>query len=131
MTEKRQLRRWQLIYYLRAFEETNGRVLGHVVDITTEGLMLISESRIEPGNQYGLRIECPSEEDRSRAICFSAESLWTRRDVNVAFFDTGFRLHDPSTEAVLAIQELIEELHFPGPVDVNKKSFYLSSELRG
>jgi hypothetical protein len=44
MPEKRKLKRRQLIYYLRVLDRDSGALVGRLVDITTEGVMLLSES---------------------------------------------------------------------------------------
>ena len=38
MTENRRMKRWHVIYYLRIFDQDKGSLLGHLIDITTEGI---------------------------------------------------------------------------------------------
>jgi hypothetical protein len=47
MQEKRKLKRRHLIYYLRVFEKNTDTLLGYLVDITPEGIMIMSESPVE------------------------------------------------------------------------------------
>ena len=117
MTEKRHTKRWQLFYYLRVFEAQTGELLGHVVDVTTEGMMLISEAAIPKGVVYDLRMELPGARDVSTTLNLRAQSRWSTCDVNKKFFDTGFTLVNPTQETVEAIQAIIDELQFPGPAD--------------
>ncbi len=46
LSDRISIKRRHLIYYLRVWNNKEDKVLGHVVDITTEGLMLISEQEI-------------------------------------------------------------------------------------
>ncbi len=48
-SNKRQLKRVHLIYYLRIFDNNSGNNIGHLVDITTQGIMMISEKPIPAG----------------------------------------------------------------------------------
>ncbi len=50
LDEKRKFRRRQIIYYLRVFDQSTDQLLGHLVNITSEGAMIISENQI-----YALR----------------------------------------------------------------------------
>ena len=109
---KRSQERWNLVQYLRVVKAENNETIGHLVDVTTEGMMLISENSIPLHQTYNLRMEIPTEENIPQMIALTAESLWTKKDVNPAFHDTGFRLVNPSKRAINAITRLIEELAF-------------------
>lgn len=109
---KRSQERWNLVQYLRVAKAENNETIGHLVDVTTEGMMLISENSIPLQQTYNLRMEIPTEENIPQMIALTAESLWTKKDVNPEFHDTGFRLINPSKRAINAITRLIEELAF-------------------
>ena len=109
---KRSQERWNLVRYLKVVKSENNETLGHLVDVTTEGMMLISEKSIPLHQTYNLRMEIPTEDNVPQMIALTAESLWTKKDVNPAFHDTGFRLINPSKRAINAIAKLIEELAF-------------------
>ena len=109
---KRSQERWNLVQYLKVVKAENNETVGHLVDVTTEGMMLISENSIPLHQTYNLRMEIPTEDNIPQMIALTAESLWTKKDVNPAFHDTGFRLINPSKRAINAITRLIEELAF-------------------
>lgn len=109
---KRSQERWNLVRYLRVTKAENNETIGHLVDVTTEGMMLISENSIPLHQTFNLRMEIPTEDNIPQTIALTAESLWTKKDVNPAFHDTGFRLINPSKRAVNAITKLIEDLAF-------------------
>ncbi len=125
MGNKRGLKRWHLIYYLRVFESGSEQLLGHVVDITTEGLMLISEKRIPFDREFDLRMEIPNEDGGKRNFTMKALSVWSDRDVNRSFYDTGFELVDPTPDTIEQIQMLIDELHFDGKREIIEEEAYL------
>ena len=104
--------RWNLVQFLRVVKAENNETLGHLVDVTTEGMMLISEQSIPLHQVFNLRMDIPNEHDIPQTIALTAESLWTKKDVNPSFHDTGFRLINPSKRTIAAITNLIEELKF-------------------
>ena len=104
--------RWNLVQFLRVVKAENNETLGHLVDVTTEGMMLISEQSIPLHQVFNLRMDIPNEHDIPQTIALTAESLWTKKDVNPSFHDTGFRLINPSKRTISAITNLIEELKF-------------------
>jgi hypothetical protein len=110
--EKRRLKRRHLIYYLRVFEKNDDQPIGHMVDISAEGMMLISEDPIKTGTVFELRMVLPVEIEGSREIIFSAESRWCGKDENPDFYNTGFQLIDPSQEHIKITEHLIQKFCF-------------------
>lgn len=111
--EKRQRRRWELVFYLRVFDKSNNTLLGHVIDIHEEGLMLLTETPIELNKDFDLSLELPISESNDREkISFRAHSIWHSSDANPDLVDTGFQLINPDKSSVDAIKKLIEELQF-------------------
>lgn len=104
--------RKQSMYYLKTYDRTNDQLIGHVVDLTTEGVMLLSENPIEPDTAFRLRVELPETIRGRTDITFDAESIWCKKDVNPDFYDTGFRLLTVSREDVALIEVLIQTYSF-------------------
>ena len=96
MAEQRKHDRKHMINYLRVIDRNTEELVGNLVDITTEGCMLISDDPIETGADFELKLDLP-EEIRGRQITFDAHSRWCKSDVNPEFYDTGLRLSNIST----------------------------------
>ncbi len=93
-TSDRFLKRRSLIYYLVVHDAQSGDLVGHLVDITTDGLKLVSTVPIEPGRRLKLRMELPEHYFDQRELCFTAQSRWTSRDINPDFYTTGFTMEE-------------------------------------
>ena len=52
--EQRKHKRVNLIYYLEIYDNNSEKHLGYLVDITPEGLMMISEEEVQAGTEYQL-----------------------------------------------------------------------------
>ncbi len=110
--EKRRLKRWYLVMYLRVHDQETGELLGHIVDINKEGMRLVSDKAIPTHRTFRLWVDVPKESASHQRIQIDVESLWCGQDINPDFYDTGFRIHTISTQALLQLQLLIEEFKF-------------------
>ncbi|OGR06007.1 MAG: hypothetical protein A2511_04245 [Deltaproteobacteria bacterium RIFOXYD12_FULL_50_9] len=111
--ENRVLKRRHLIFYLEVYDDQSGELVGHVVDVTTKGIKLVSKNPIPDGKLFRLRMALPEGYFAERELRFAAQSLWSDNDINPDFYDTGFALQDamdPKTAEVLAT--LINQLGF-------------------
>ncbi|MDF1593924.1 MAG: PilZ domain-containing protein [Desulfobacterales bacterium] len=90
MEKKRQSDRKALKVYLKVVDTKTGDLLGHAVDITEKGIMLTCEEPIEAGLGFDLQLELPAEIEGIREIHFSARSMWSAKDSETDFYNTGF-----------------------------------------
>jgi hypothetical protein len=112
MSDRRTLHRRHLIYYLKVFEKGTETLLGHLVDITEEGLMIVSDNKIDEGKLYKMRMLLPREIEGKEEIEFDAKSMWCRPDVNPSLFGVGFKFEYVDTLSRQIIFELIHEFGF-------------------
>ena len=110
--EKRQLKRWYLVMYLRVYNQDDQVLLGHIVDINKGGMRLVSDRPIPVNQIFRLWVDVPREGNSRQRIPLEAESLWSGRDINPDFYDTGFRILNIGASALLQLQLLIEEFKF-------------------
>jgi hypothetical protein len=106
MENKRRLKRRHLIYYLRVFDLSNGQLVGHLVDITKEGIMLISEQPLTMDRIYHFRMVLPSEILNKSELTFTSQVVWCKKDINPDFYATGFKLSDILEEDIVVIESL-------------------------
>ena len=109
-SNQRMLRRHYLIYYLRVFDRVTGAVIGHLVDITPKGIMIIRDAPMEVGTMVKMRLRWRSSIGRLQVADFEGECKWCRPDVNPDFYGAGFSIASASEENVKAISELIADL---------------------
>ena len=109
MSKDRKLNRRHLIYYLRVFDRNTGQLIGHLADITSDGIMLTGEYAVETKTIFQLRMELPEGIKENKQIVFDAKSLWCRRDIDLGFYETGFQLQDLDSKDTEIIERLIGE----------------------
>jgi len=108
-TEKRQIERRHLIYYLRIFDGISSRIIGHAVDISQQGMMLISEEPVAVHEDYRLRMCFPGVAYEQEELIFDAVCRWCRRDDNPSFYVAGFQIQNLLPDETRFIQSLIDE----------------------
>jgi hypothetical protein len=112
MDGNRTLKRRHLIYYLEVFDEDTDELLGHLVDITTRGIKLVSKKAIGTDREYHLRMTLPEGYFQENVIHFQGRALWSGNDVNQDFYDTGFEVANLDKEVRKVIIKLINWLGF-------------------
>ena len=112
MLEKRKLKRRHLIYYLRVFDRNTDVLIGHLVDITPDGILLISERSIETNQIFQLKMVLPAEILGMEQLYFDAKSVRCQKDINPDFFNIGFQLQKVARNHFLVIEQLIDDLGF-------------------
>ncbi len=119
-SEKRQIVRRHLVFYLRVFDGMSNRVVGHLMDISQNGLMILSDEPVAVNEDYRLRMHLPWEMAGSEEIIFGATSRWCRADENPEFFLSGFQIQDIDQDAERLIRHLIEEFGISHPEPASK-----------
>lgn len=110
--EGRALKRRHLIYYLEVHDAEKDELLGHLVDLTTQGIKLVSKKPIAVNRAFTLSMSLPEEMFKEKNLVFTATSLWSAPDINPDFYDTGFSVPGLSDEAKQLITDLVEQVGF-------------------
>ena len=111
-SNKRRMQRRHLIYYLEAIDRNTDKSIGFLVDITTEGIMLMSETPIETGKMFHLRILLKTDLSEKKYLNFDGKSKWCKKSINTEIYDTGFELINAEISEFKEIEEIIDALGF-------------------
>ncbi len=113
--DMRGVERRHLVFYLRVFDGMSSKVIGHIVDISSKGLMLISDNPVPVNEYYRLRMRLPSEIGDKDEILIDATSRWCKPDENPDFFITGFQIFNLTSDIEKYILCLINDFSFNDP----------------
>ena len=108
MNIARKLERKEINQTIDVIDIINGGKFGELINITVEGLMVMTETEIPTQSIYQLSIKLPVELHGSNTVELGADCLWCRKDENFHRFWAGFQIIDASDTAVKQIEELIE-----------------------
>ncbi len=111
---KRQDDRRHLIYYLKVDNRVTGETIGRVVDITSNGLLLISNDKFDSQSEIPVRIELGDElfEKMHGHLELTIQCRWSKKDINPSYYVNGFAFLNNDDESETIIRKLVEVLGF-------------------
>jgi hypothetical protein len=112
MSERRKVRRKYLMFYTRIFDAVTSGLLGNLIDLTTDGAMIISEAPLPIGKTYRLKLELAGEIGDKPYLEFEATSRWSSQDVDPHFYNTGFHMEKIAPEDAAIIEKIVEAYGF-------------------
>jgi PilZ domain len=108
--ERRRSKRRNLAFYMLVLDANTRGKIGHLVDITPEGLLMDSEKALPLQKDFRLLLDIPPDVDNKPHISFTARSIWCRPDAIVpSLFDIGFSVVGISTEDATILKRLSEK----------------------
>ena len=107
--ERRIIERRHLVFYLRIFDGMSSRVLGHLVDISTRGAMLVCDAPVQLNQEFRLRMRLPKEIGGRSELVMTGTTRWCKPDTNPDFFIVGFKLLTLDSEYEGYIKQLITD----------------------
>ncbi|MGB8212976.1 MAG: PilZ domain-containing protein [Anaerolineales bacterium] len=107
--ERRKLKRRSLAYYLLVLDANTQETIGHLVDITSMGLLIDSPKPFPMEKDFSLRLDTMPEVADKNYIRFTARSKWCSPDaVEPSMYDIGFSIMDISRHDAEIVQHIIE-----------------------
>lgn len=103
----RKLERKELNQSVVVHDTINGGVFGELVNITSEGLMIMTDREIETQAIFQLALQLPEPMRGSDQLILGADCLWCRRAENFYRYWAGFQVIDASDQALAQIDALI------------------------
>jgi len=112
MPDKRKLKRRHLIYYLRVFSGNAKNPLGFIVDINSDGVMLLSEKELKTGKTLKLKMDLPETFGNKSKVSFEAKCRWCKQGLNSDFYESGFEFAKISKEDADMIENVVSYFGF-------------------
>ena len=82
--------------------------LGRLVNIHTQGLMLVGDVSLDEDRLYELDLHLPSESDNKQVVRIGVDCLWARAADQNGKHWTGFSIIDSTPQAAEEIHKLIQ-----------------------
>ncbi|PKK84053.1 MAG: hypothetical protein CVT49_05360 [candidate division Zixibacteria bacterium HGW-Zixibacteria-1] len=111
MSEKREFVGRQACGNFNLFDRNTGDFIGRVVNMSINGLMLVSDEPIEVSKLFPCKMELPEEILESRQLVFDAESKWCNKNAALNCYETGFLIRNLSDKVCDIVRLLMHE-HF-------------------
>ena len=110
--EKRALRRRHLTTYPGVINTDTDELVGRVVDITTDGMRLISREPLPSETELHLKLIPTGTTTGDGEITFDAKGVWSAPDINPDYIDTGFMITNLAERDAQSISLLIRRSSF-------------------
>ena len=114
MQKQRNRPRKNTPHNVKVIDQLSGKVMGRVVDITADGLMLVTKQSIEQGQHFDLRIILPRMVDGKLDIEVKAEAVWCKSDTNPNFFKVGFRFENLAGNDGFTLEDVMHRMNLVG-----------------
>jgi Tfp pilus assembly protein PilZ len=108
--DRRRLKRKNLTYYMPVVDPKTEQIIGHLVDISPQGLMMDSQQVFMVGQDYRLRLNVTVDVADKNYIDFSARTKWCRPDTAEPYlYDIGFEINKISAVDAEVIRRIVEK----------------------
>jgi hypothetical protein len=112
MLERRKYPRKDLLLFANVYDSKSDKIIGTLLNITLEGAMVLTESKIDQNNEMELHIKLPEDFVKKNELVFTANSRWCAPDINPEYYDVGYQFANVSEEDRNIIQAIIEKYGF-------------------
>jgi len=101
-------------HLVNVINDDTGRTVGRVVDITADGMMLVTKDKIVKGNNYNFRIVLPVMVHHRADVCLVAQSVWVNSDTNPNYSKCGFKFIGLPVEDGFLLEDVMHKLNLVG-----------------
>lgn len=113
--ERRHGERRRTVMYVKVSNRPDGRLLGQLVDISPDGMLLISGSDLPLHTRWQIRIQLPDQDTLPGAtVDADIETRWEKSDVNPAYRCTGCQITAIEPDDQARLQAFSDEMTFEG-----------------
>ena len=113
MEERRKLPRKYLMAYSSVYEQSTGKMLGYLCDLTLDGLMVISKESLEVDKEIELYIDLPEIIlHKERTLKIKARIVWLQPDIDPRLNNIGFQFLELTEKLKPVIAQMIEAYEF-------------------
>ena len=112
-SNQRVKKRRHLIYYLDVVDSDDSSI-GRVVDITTGGLLVVSNTNYEDGIVKDVKVKLDNDimGGFTTDLEVTLESRWSKQDVNPNYYITGFSFVNLTLDQTKLIDQIIGAIGF-------------------
>ena len=108
----RKHKRAHLIEYLEVLDRDTGLHIGHLADISPQGIMVVSKKTISLNRDFSFQLLLPETATDRKEINFQARCLWCKEDFNPDFYVSGFHISEIAAHEIEIIKDLIKSHGF-------------------
>jgi hypothetical protein len=97
MLNRRKISRNHLYEFFKAVDRNTNQLIGHLTDISIDGINLITNQKIEPHKVYEIKVLFP-EYMKYETLSLDAKSIWCKTELPDYVFHAGFQIQKISPQ---------------------------------
>ena len=110
MLERRKFKRRSISYYLRIIDAGSNVMIGHLADISLNGIKMDSQKTLPISKKYRLRINTTADVADKDFIEFEASTRWCELDpLQTGLYEVGFEILSISPQDAGIIQKIMDK----------------------
>jgi hypothetical protein len=96
MSEKRKQVRAPVSDYFIVFYRHTDEIIGRIMNMTEEGMMIVSEMPAKVSGSFHCRMALPEKLMDKSQVLFDAECRWSEKNQKTGMFESGFQIRQVS-----------------------------------
>ena len=88
-------------------------MLGYLVDLTTNGALLIGDVPLEVNRIFNLQIDLPEDIAPNKKLDLEVRTVWSQPDPDPELFRTGLQLLSVSPQSLAILESLLSNYSQP------------------
>jgi c-di-GMP-binding flagellar brake protein YcgR len=101
-------------HLVNVLDMETGKSLGRVVDITADGMMLVTNDAVANGHRVSVRVILPVMVQARTDVQLEAEAVWCKQDSNPSYFKVGFRFLNLAGEDGFLLEDVMQKFNLVG-----------------
>jgi len=101
-------------HLVKVINQDTGKTVGRVVDITADGMMLVTKEKFVKSKIYNFRIILPVMVHYRSDVCLEAKSVWITQDSNSDYSKCGFKFINLPGEEGFLLEDVMHKLNLVG-----------------
>ena len=101
-------------HVVKAYDNATGEFIGRVVDITADGVMMVTHDLHTIGREFQLRIILPVMVQHKTDVVVEGQVVWCEPDSNPEFCKIGLKFSNPDGADGFLLEDVMHRLNLVG-----------------
>ncbi len=107
--DRRKKERKLLTFFSRVIDNTNGRLLGYLVDMSANGALIVGNLALKVNSEFALRFDLPEDYAEKQQLLLTMKVIWCQPDPDPELYRTGLKLVRAADSDLTIMQKMIAE----------------------
>ncbi len=101
-------------HVVKVYDTETGHYMGRIVDITADGMMVVTQELLTAGRRFHLRVILPTIVHSKSDVVVDARVVWCQPDANPSFCKVGFQFLNLAGDDGFLLEDVMHKLNLVG-----------------